>query len=67
MEYSVEYSDEFGAWWAGLTDAEQRSVAHYVGLLEAKGPALPFPYCSGVNDSKHGHMRELRDRGTAPR
>ena len=60
MAYSVEYSDEFGTWWAGLTDAEQRSVAHYVKLLEAKGAALPFPYCSGINGSKHGHMRELR-------
>ncbi len=25
-----------------------------------KGPSLPFPYSSGVNGSKHSHMRELR-------
>jgi hypothetical protein len=25
-----------------------------------KGPNLPFPHSSGINQSKHGHMRELR-------
>lgn len=25
-----------------------------------KGPNLPFPYSSGINGSRHGHMRELR-------
>jgi len=56
----VEYTDEFEAWWDGLTEAEQESVQAYVGLLEAQGIALKHPYCSGVNGSKHGHMRELR-------
>lgn len=56
----VEYTDEFGAWWDGLTEAEQESVAHGVGLLEAKGPTLGYPYSSGVAGSKHTHMRELR-------
>ena len=23
MAYDVEYTDEFGAWWAGLSEAEQ--------------------------------------------
>lgn len=56
----VEYTDEFGAWWDGLTEAEQESVAHVVGLLEARGPTLRHPYSSAVAASKHGHMRELR-------
>ena len=56
----VEYTDELGEWWATLTEPEQESVGHVVGLLEAKGVGLPFPYCSGINGSKHGHMRELR-------
>jgi len=30
------------------------------GLLEKRGPGLPFPYSSGVHMSRHGHMRELR-------
>jgi hypothetical protein len=56
----VEYTDEFGAWWDGLTEADQESVAHVVGLLEAKGPTLGHPYSSGVVASKHRNMRELR-------
>lgn len=29
-------------------------------MLEVRGPQLPYPYCSGVNQSRHSHMRELR-------
>jgi hypothetical protein len=35
-------------------------VTAAVGLLEAKGPTLGYPYSSAVRSSKHGHMRELR-------
>jgi len=31
-----------------------------VGLLEERGPSLPFPYSSGVVTSRHERMRELR-------
>jgi hypothetical protein len=33
MQWNVEYTDEFGEWWAGLTEDEQVSVAATVGLL----------------------------------
>ena len=56
----VEYTDAFGVWWQGLTEAEQESVGHYVGLLEAIGPTLGHPHTSGVRGSRHSHMRELR-------
>ncbi len=56
----VEYTDEFGSWWQGLAEAEQESVAYAVGLLEAKGPTLGHPHSSGVEGSRHSHMRELR-------
>ncbi len=56
----VEYTGEFGTWWDGLTEAEQESVAHGVGLLEARGSTLGHPYSSGVVGSRHRHMRELR-------
>ncbi len=39
---------------------EQESVSVGVGLLEKYGVALKYPYCSGVAESKHPHMRELR-------
>ena len=60
MAWQVEYTDEFGDWWGTLDAEEQDSVAVYVFLLEQKGPALPFPYSSGIEGSKHNHMRELR-------
>jgi hypothetical protein len=60
MSWNVEYTDEFGDWWSGLSEAEQESLAASVRLLEERGPALGFPHSSGINGSKHGHMRELR-------
>lgn len=60
MEWEVEYTDEFGEWWATLNEAEQEDIAAIVELLEQKGPQLPFPHSSGINGSKHSHMRELR-------
>jgi hypothetical protein len=58
MTWEVEYTDEFGEWWEGLTEAEQEDVAAVVELLEQKGPQLPFPYSSGINGSRHAHMRD---------
>lgn len=60
MAWEVEYTDEFGHWWAGLTEDEQESAAAYVELLEVRGPQLPYPYSSAVRGSRHSHMRELR-------
>lgn len=58
--WDVEYTDSFGEWWASLTEEEQVSVAAFVQLLEACGPALGCPHSSGIGSSRHGHMRELR-------
>jgi hypothetical protein len=60
MEWEVEYTDEFGEWWDRLSEAEQEDIAAVVELLEKKGPQLPYPHSSGINGSKHAHMRELR-------
>jgi len=60
MAVIVEYTDEFGGWWATLTEAEQISLDAHVRRLEQRGPQLPFPYSSGVHGSRHAHMRELR-------
>jgi len=43
-----------------LGDDERIRVTASVGLLERRGPNLPFPYSSGISGSRHGHMRELR-------
>ncbi|WP_423064038.1 type II toxin-antitoxin system RelE/ParE family toxin [Candidiatus Paracoxiella cheracis] len=58
--WEVEYTDEFGAWWDQLNEAEQIDVTATVGLLEQFGPGLRFPHSSGISGSRHGHMRELR-------
>jgi hypothetical protein len=60
LAWDVEYSDQFGAWWEGLTAAEQKSVDFTVSLLQALGPTLRMPHSSGVAISRHTHMRELR-------
>jgi hypothetical protein len=60
MSWNVEYTDEFEGWWNGLNEGQQDKVAATVSLLEEKGPSLPFPHSSGINGSRHDHMRELR-------
>lgn len=60
MAWEVEFTEEFGFWWAALTENQQDDIAHCVGLLAKLGPALGFPYSSKVSTSRHGHMRELR-------
>ena len=60
MAWDVEYTDEFGEWWSSLNEPEQDDIAATVGLLEEKGPSLPFPHSSGIERSRHSHMRELR-------
>ncbi len=60
MSWDIEYTDEFGEWWSSLSEDEQVSLDASVRLLEERGPTLGFPHSSGINGSKHGHMRELR-------
>jgi hypothetical protein len=60
MAWEIEYTDEFGSWWTSLSEDEQISVDASVRLLEERGPTLGFPHSSGINGSRHGHMRELR-------
>ncbi len=50
---------EFEDWFLGLGDADARAVVRGVGLLEAKGLALGFPYSSALGGSLHP-LRELR-------
>lgn len=59
-EWLVEFTNEFGLWWDSLSEAEQIAITAHVGELGRRGPNLPFPYSSGVEGSRHDHMRELR-------
>ena len=60
MKWIVEVTDEFGAWFQSSAAAVQDYIDRIVGLLEAKGPQLRYPFSSGIEGSRHGHMRELR-------
>ena len=60
MAWDIEVTAEFEHWWDTLDEGEQEDVRAVVGLLEERGPTLPFPYSSGVVASKHPRMRELR-------
>jgi hypothetical protein len=60
MAWEVEYTDEFGEWWENLDGDEQESLYAAVILLETLGTNLRYPHTSGVETSRHGHMRELR-------
>jgi hypothetical protein len=56
----IEFTDEFGEWWDGLTAEEQNSIADGVYVLEELGPALTRPLADTVRGSEYPNMRELR-------
>jgi len=60
MTWDVEYTDEFGEWWELLTENQQDDIAASAEMLMENGPQLRFPHSSGIEGSKHSHMRELR-------
>jgi hypothetical protein len=60
MAWEIEFTDEFGEWWDGLTLEIQTSVDVGVEMLRELGPALARPYADTVRGSKYPNMRELR-------
>ena len=60
MAYEVEASDEFKDWYEPLSEAEQNSIERVVLMLAEAGPALGFPYRTGIQGSKFSHVRDLR-------
>ncbi len=57
--FEVVATDEFKAWYAGLSESEYDAVLHSVGLLEQYGVNLPFPHSSDLLGSRYA-LRELR-------
>ena len=67
MSWSVEYTNEFGSWWAMLPEKTQDDLVAAVGLLKERGPGLAPPHAFETRESHHRRMRELRvRRGGAP-
>jgi len=60
--WDIEFTDAFGLWWDGLTEAEQVAIAASVQLLEELGPSLPRPHADTLRGSKHANMKELRSQ-----
>jgi hypothetical protein len=60
MDYAIEYTNEFADWWEELSSTQQDDVNVSVELLMSRGVNLKFPHSSGINGSRHSHMRELR-------
>ncbi|HEY7030378.1 MAG TPA: type II toxin-antitoxin system RelE/ParE family toxin [Thermomicrobiales bacterium] len=61
--WEIEGTDEFAAWYRGLTEAQSESVDMAVRALELGGPALGRPYVDSLTASRHANMKELRPRG----
>ena len=59
MTVEVVYTDEFGAWYEGLSEVEQDRVYRSVGLLEELGVLLRFAHSSAIKGASFA-LRELR-------
>jgi hypothetical protein len=60
VSWEIEFTDEFGDWFKELTEDDQDAIDFTVDLLIDQGPNLKFPHSSGIANSRHAHMRELR-------
>jgi hypothetical protein len=61
--WEIVGTDEFAAWYHGLSSDQSDAVDAAVGTLEAKGPALGRPFVDTLHASRHANMKELRPRG----
>jgi len=59
MAWEVEGTDEFHAWFAGLTSAERVSVAAKIDLLEETGPSLGRPHADTLKGPSLTNLKEL--------
>jgi hypothetical protein len=59
MAWSIEGTDEFQSWFAGLTSAERVTVAGKITLLEEKGPSLGRPHADTLKGSRVPNLKEL--------
>jgi hypothetical protein len=64
MDWEIEATNEFAAWWETLDGTEQQRVRRAVDKLEEIGPGLGRPLADTVRGSRHANMKELRPSGT---
>jgi hypothetical protein len=58
--WEIEYTDEFGDWFASLDHQDQDAIIAAVEVLERDGPGLGRPLVDTVRESSYAHMKELR-------
>ncbi len=66
MKWDVEYTDEFGGWWGGLTEGEQESVRASVRLWggEKTGKDRWYEEYVPIADRLYDeHLETLRKEG----
>lgn len=61
--WEVEYTHEFGDWYATSPEKDQDAMIARIELLEQLGPALGRPAVDNVHQSRHPNMKELRSQG----
>lgn len=63
MPWEIEGTNEFEAWYLGLSDRDVERVNALVGQLEEHGVHLGYPLSSQIKGSQLPHLRELRSQG----
>jgi hypothetical protein len=61
--WEIEVTNQFAAWYQGLSDPDADAVDEAVGALQARDPALGRPFVDTLKTSRYPHMKELRPRG----
>lgn len=56
----IEITDEYFAWFAGLSEGQQDTIRADIAILEQTGPFLGRPYVDSIKGSRHSNMKELR-------
>lgn len=60
LNWEIETSDEFVAWYESLNEDEAESVNFSVDLLERAGPLLGRPHIDTIKGSRIPNLKELR-------
>lgn len=60
VTWEVVYTNEFEAWWSGLTDEQQERIVAAVAVLERRGPSLGRPLVDTLTSSRLKNLKELR-------
>jgi hypothetical protein len=60
MAWDIEYTNEFGDWFASLDEYVQDAINGAVQVLEEYGPGLGRPLVDTLTSSRHRNMKELR-------